>query len=56
MTFLEIAAPPGAAPVWAALSEADRAEVVSVLARLIAKTAVAQSAPQGRTDEERSDD
>ena len=41
MTLLEEPPPAGAAPVWQTLDEAQRAEIVNRLARLIAK-AVAQ--------------
>jgi len=35
---------PGTAPVWAALDDEQRAEVVSTLARLIVKTVAARNA------------
>jgi hypothetical protein len=48
--------PKGAAPVWDALDDEQRAAVVATLARLIAKAAMAGSqlgvaADQGRNDE-----
>ena len=55
MSFLETPASHGAAPVWAALDEAQRAAVVAVLARLIAKVAVAASAAAGADDQEKQD-
>jgi len=45
MSFLETPPPAGVAPVWTALDDEQRAEVVATLARLIAKVAV------GRNDE-----
>jgi hypothetical protein len=41
MSFLEMSPPPGTAPVWAALDEQQRAEVVTILARLIVQVATA---------------
>ena len=38
MSFLEALASQGAAPVWATLDPAQRAEIVALLARLIART------------------
>jgi hypothetical protein len=49
MSFLERPAAPGAAPVWAALDEAERAEIVVLLARLMAQT-VAPPARRGEGD------
>lgn len=43
MTFLEALPPAGTAPVWAALDEQQRAEVVTALARLIVQVAIARS-------------
>jgi glycine cleavage system regulatory protein len=43
MSFLERPVPPGAAPVWATLDEAQRAEIVAVLARLIARMGATQA-------------
>ena len=57
MTFLETLPPAGTAPVWAALDEQQRAEVVTTLVRLIVQVATARSgataAPDsgGTTDE-----
>lgn len=39
LSFLRTPRPAGAAPVWDALDEEQRAEVVTMLARLIAKVA-----------------
>ena len=39
MSFLQLVAPPGAAPVWPSLRAAERAETIATLARLIAKAA-----------------
>lgn len=44
LTLLEAPKADGAAPVWDALDEAPRAEVVRVLARLLAKVASSQLA------------
>jgi len=38
LSFLEAPVPEGAAPVWTALDEEQRAKVIAMLARLIAKT------------------
>jgi hypothetical protein len=40
LSFLEAPVPVGAAPVWNALDEEQRAKVIAMLARLIAKTIV----------------
>lgn len=41
MSFLEMPPPPGTAPVWAALDEQQRAEVMMTLVRLIVQVATA---------------
>jgi len=38
LSFLEAPVPTGAAPVWGVLDEEQRAKVIAMLARLIAKT------------------
>lgn len=38
LSFLESPIPTGAAPVWDALDDEQRAKVIAMLARLIAKT------------------
>ena len=55
MTFLE-AAVRGAAPVWAALDDAQRAEVVATLARLIVKMAARAEGPAAIVHEEQDDE
>ncbi len=40
LSFLEARVPVGAAPVWNVLDEEQRAKVIAMLARLIAKTIV----------------
>lgn len=56
MSFLEIPLPAGAAPVWAALDEQQRAEVVKTLARVIANVADARRAKGKPGDEEKGDE
>lgn len=43
MSFLERPASPGAAPVWGTLGEAERAEIVALLARVIARMGTTQA-------------
>jgi len=43
LSFLSMPQPAGAAPVWDALNDQRRAEVLTMLARLIAKAAAAPS-------------
>lgn len=50
MSFLEIC-PPGVAPLWSTLDDQQRAEVVVMLARLIAQLATTHS-PMAVTREE----
>lgn len=40
LSFLEAPVPDGAAPVWNALDDEQRAKVIAMLAQLIAKTLV----------------
>lgn len=56
MSFLETPAPQGAAPVWAALDEAQRAEGVAVLARVMARMAAPRRAVAGTDDPETGDE
>lgn len=56
MSFLEEPPPAGVAPVWAALDEQQRAEVVGTLARLIAKVVAGQSAPLAVESEEQANE
>ena len=56
MSFLETSPPAGTVPVWAALDQQQRAEVVTALARLIVKVAAARNRAHaadngGTTDE-----
>ncbi|MBM3271511.1 MAG: hypothetical protein FJZ01_28065 [Candidatus Sericytochromatia bacterium] len=44
MSFLEVPLPAGTTPVWAALDDQERAEVVETLARLMARIATTASA------------
>ena len=55
LSVLRTPTPAGAAPVWAALDEDQRAEVVATLARLIAKMA-ARSKGGGTADPESHDE
>jgi hypothetical protein len=55
MSFLETVVR-GAAPVWAALDDAQRAEVVATLARLIVKMAAPVDDPTALVHEEQDDD
>ncbi len=43
LSFLRTPQPPGAAPVWDAVDDEQRAEALTMLARLIAKVAAARS-------------
>jgi hypothetical protein len=53
MSFLERPASPGAAPVWATLDEGERAEIVALLARLIARMGATQAGTgEGETGHE----
>jgi hypothetical protein len=56
MSFLETPASPGAAPVWATLDETQRAEVVALLARLIAQGAARRSEAAGAQDREKGNE
>ena len=56
LNFLRTPTRAGAAPVWAALDNAQRVEVVATLARLIAKMAAARSKDRGTADPESSDE
>jgi hypothetical protein len=49
LPFLDV--PALAASVWDALEDDQRAVVIEVLARLLAKTAAADAAPEGPPDE-----
>ena len=55
MSFLEILPSANAAPVWAALDDQQRGEVVATLARLIAKMAANRS-ETAVADEEKDDE
>ena len=54
MSFLEMMQPAESAPVWPTLEQAQKDEIVAMLARLIAKAADASS--QAAVDEEVSDE
>jgi hypothetical protein len=56
LSFLRTPTRAGAAPVWAALDDAQRVEVVATLARLIAKMAAARSKSSGIADPESTDE
>lgn len=56
MSLLEEPTPDGAAPVWTALDGQQRAEVVEVLARPIAKAVDARNDRRLRGDEEKTDE
>ena len=56
LSLLDRHLPAGTAPVWDALDAEQRALVVSTLARLMAKAALAQREPQGTADKEKGDD
>lgn len=51
MSFLETPRPDGATPPWALLADELRAEIVTVLARLIAKVVEARDADEEKEDE-----
>lgn len=55
MSLLDPPLPGGSAPAWVALDDEQRAAVVSTLARLIAKVAVAPNEPY-TTDSQESED
>jgi hypothetical protein len=55
MSFLETCAR-GAAPVWAALDDTQRAEVLAALARLIVKMAAPPDDPGALVQEEQDDE
>lgn len=55
MSFLKTPPPAGAVPAWAALDDEQRAEVVTALARLIAKVAAARTG-MGAADQEGRDE
>ena len=56
MSFLETPSPPGSAPVWTALDQDEQAEVEAVLARLIAKLALARDQTHAADAEEDGDE
>ena len=56
MSFLQLAAPPGAATVWPTLDKAEQAEVLRALARLIAKAALEPVAHEAATRQEEDGD
>lgn len=56
MSFLETPTSPGAAPVWATLDETQRAEVVALLARLIAQGAARRSEAAGAQAREKGNE
>jgi hypothetical protein len=56
LSFLSTPTPAGAAPVWAALDEEQRAEVLTTLVRLIAKMADARSKGGAATETESNDE
>ena len=56
MSFAKPPPPAGSAPVWTALDEERRAEVLAVLARLIAKVATAATEARAADSEEKDDE
>ncbi len=56
LSFLSTPTPAGVAPVWAALDDDQRAEVVTTLVRLIAKMAAARSKGDATTETENNDE
>ena len=56
LSFLETAPPPGVAPVWTALDDEQRAMIVAVLARLIAKVGAPRDEPAAVASEESIDE
>lgn len=55
MSFLEALDTPGAAPMWTTLNAEQRADVLTVLGRLIAKVAASQ-AQKHQTETKEMDD
>jgi len=55
LSFLDKQPPDGAAPVWAALDDEQRTLVVAILARLIARIAIAPASTT-LADEEQNHD
>ena len=56
MSFLETPSIPGAAPVWGSLDAEQRAEVVTALARLLAKVTAPTDDRKPPTDTEKKGD
>jgi len=56
MTFLETPPPAGFAPIWTALDDEQRAEVVAALACLIAKVTAGRSDEPAAETKEKSDE
>jgi hypothetical protein len=56
LSLLELPTPSGAAPVWDALVAEERAAVVSVLVRLMAKQVAHDSEPGSAPEQEKSRD
>ena len=56
MSFLEALTTPGAMPIWTTLDDEQRAEVLAVLGRLIAKVATNQAQKHQAETKELSDE
>lgn len=56
MSFARTPPPEGTAPVWTALNDEQRAEIVAMLARLIAKAAAAGHERGVDVDEDNHDE
>ncbi len=56
LSFVQLQQPDGVAPVWPALDNEQRSEVLATLARLIAKMAVSPSEAAMAADEVNTDE
>ena len=56
LSFVDTMLPEGSAPVWAVLEDGQRAEVVAILARLIARATLASHEESVSAETEEKDD